>query len=174
MGNVNKGGQWGSKLRGNSAKEMALGGVLAALSVVIMCLGGLIPVATYVSPVLCIILGSIVARVCGKRIAFAWYGAVAVLSLLLAPDKEAVAVYVFLGNYPVLKPWFSRYRLGTLLKLLYFNAAITVMYAIILYVLGMERLLLEFQGFGVIGAVVLLILGNITFFFLDRLLDRFL
>ena len=34
----------------DNAKNMALGGVMAALAVVIMCMGGLIPLATYVCP----------------------------------------------------------------------------------------------------------------------------
>ena len=42
--------------RKSSASVVALGGVLAALAVVIMSLGGLIPVATYISPMLCAIL----------------------------------------------------------------------------------------------------------------------
>jgi len=39
-----------------NAKQMALGGVLAALAVTIMSLGGMIPVATYVCPSLCMML----------------------------------------------------------------------------------------------------------------------
>ena len=40
-------------MRRNSAKEIALGGMLAALAMVIMCLGGLVPASTYVCPMLC-------------------------------------------------------------------------------------------------------------------------
>ena len=36
--------------RNTPASRMALGGVLAALAVVLMSLGGLIPIFTYVSP----------------------------------------------------------------------------------------------------------------------------
>ena len=71
---------------------MALGGVLAALAVVIMALGTLIPVATYVCPVLCMLLLQAVNKLCGSRVAWAWYGAVAILSMLLAPDKEKAAI----------------------------------------------------------------------------------
>ena len=35
---------------------MAMGGVFAALAVVVMNLGGLIPVATYVCPTICMVL----------------------------------------------------------------------------------------------------------------------
>ena len=70
--------------RRNIASSIALGGVLAALAVVIMAMGTLIPVATYVCPVLCCMLLQFVLLSCGRRIAWAWYAAVAILSALLA------------------------------------------------------------------------------------------
>ena len=79
------------------ASSVALGGVLAVLAVVVMCLGTIIPVATYVCPMLCALLLQVVLKTCGVRIAWAWYGAVAILSLLLAPDKEAAAVFAVSG-----------------------------------------------------------------------------
>ena len=39
-----------------NSRQMAMGGVFAALAVVIMNLGGLIPVATYTTPVICMLL----------------------------------------------------------------------------------------------------------------------
>ena len=81
-------------MRRGYAQIIALGGILAAVALVIMCLGGLIPLATFVCPMLCTITGYIVFRFCGRRIAWAWYGVVAFLSVLLAPDKESAAVYV--------------------------------------------------------------------------------
>ena len=82
---------------------------MAALAVVIMSLGTLIPVATFVCPVLCMLILQLVLKLCGSRIAWAWYGAVAILSLLMAPDKEAAAVFLFLGYYPVVKPRMDSY-----------------------------------------------------------------
>ena len=87
---------------------MALGGMLAALAVVMMSLGTIIPVATYVCPMLCALLLQGVLKTCGSRVAWAWYGAVALLSVLLAPDKEAAGVFVFLGYYPIVKPALDR------------------------------------------------------------------
>ena len=56
-------------------------------------------------PMLCAMLLAVVLRLTGRRIAWAWYAAVAVLSLLLGPDKEAAAVFLFLGYSPIIKPW---------------------------------------------------------------------
>ena len=79
----------------NIAKMTALGGMMAAFAVVIMGLGGMIPLSTFICPMLCILLLQFVLECCGSRIGWAWYGAVAFLSLIFGPDKEAVAVFVF-------------------------------------------------------------------------------
>jgi len=149
---------------------MALGGVLAALAVVIMSLGGLIPVATYVSPMLCAILLQMVLVSCGARIAWAWYGAVAILAVLLSPDKEAAAVFVFLGCYPIIKPKLDKLPLRALWKGILFNASVAVMYYLLLRLFGMEALNQEFAEMGTVMLVILLLMGNVTFFLLDRLL----
>lgn len=156
--------------RNTPASAIALGGVMAALAVVIMSLGGLFPVATYVSPMLCALLLQLVLKTCQERIAWAWYGAVALLSCLLSPDKEAAAVFVFLGYYPIVKPKLDSRRAKWLWKGLLFNISVGVMYFLLLKVLGMDELSAEFADMGFWMLAVLLILGNVTFFLLDRLL----
>lgn len=152
------------------AAQISLGGVLAALAVVIMSMGTLIPVATYVCPVICALLLKTVLITCGRRIAWAWYGAVAILSVLLAPDKEAAAVFVFVGYYPILKPAMDRMKLSWLWKAMLFNASVLIMYWLLMHLLGMEQIMTEFEGMGIVTTAILLILGNVTFFMLDRLL----
>ena len=146
---------------------------MAALAIVIMCLGALIPVATYVCPMFCTLILQMVLRRCGVKIAWAWYGAVALLSVLLGPDKEAAAVFVFLGYYPILKPRLDRMKAGFLAKLALFNGATLLMYWLLLHLMGMEELLEEYTGMGMAMTAVLLVLGNITFFMLDFVLGRF-
>lgn len=152
------------------AANMALGGVLGALAVVIMCLGTLIPVGTYACPMVCAMVLQMVLKTCGSRIAWAWYGAVALLGLLLAPDKEAAAVFVFLGYYPIVKPKLDRKKLPWLWKGLLFNASVLALYWLLLRLFGMEQLVSEFRELGAAMTAVLLILGNVTFFLLDKLL----
>ena len=43
-------------MRTGEARLIAFGGMMAALAVVIMCLGGLIPVATFTVPVICMLI----------------------------------------------------------------------------------------------------------------------
>ena len=149
---------------------MALGGMLAALAVVMMSLGTVIPVATYVCPMLCALLLQGVLKTCGSRVAWAWYGAVALLSVLLAPDKEAAGVFVFLGYYPIVKPALDRKKGKWLWKGLLFNGSVCLLYLLLLRLLGLKQLTQEWSDMSVGMLAVLLILGNVTFFLLDRLL----
>ena len=145
--------------------------MLAALAVVIMCLGGLIPIATYVCPIICTVLLAVMLKLCGKRITWAWYAAVGILSALFSPDKEAAAVFLFLGYYPILKPFFDGRRFRWLWKGFYFNGSIALLYWLLLRLMGMEQLAEDFRELGLAGLVLMLVMGNLVFFLLDRLLN---
>lgn len=159
-------------MRNSGAKQIALGGIMAAIAVVIMSLGGLIPSATFVCPMMCCLILQMVRKLCGDRIAWAWYGAVAILVLLMGPDKEAAAVFVFLGYYPILKPRFDKSKLKWLWKLLYFNVVILAMYWLLINLFGMAQLAAEWQELGYVMTAVMLALGNITFILLDNVLGK--
>lgn len=154
------------------AFSVALGGMMAAVAVVIMCLVGIIPVATYVCPMGCILILDFVRRQCGNRIAWAWWIAVAILSILLGPDKEAAFLFLFLGYYPILRPKIEGLKLKILVKLALFNGSILLMYRILITVLGMEQLLEEFGELGSFMMITTLVMGNVTFFLLDIILKR--
>lgn len=159
-------------MRNRTVKDIALGGMLTAVALVIMCLGGLIPLATFVCPMFATLTGQVAFRACGRKIAWCWYGAVAILSLLLGPDKEAAATFLFLGYYPFIKPWFDKHRWGWAGKLVLFNCAIGCMYLLLLKLFGMEDLAREYAELGFLGGAVLLVLGNVTFVLLDLLLKK--
>ena len=159
-------------MRKKGAKEIALGGVMAGLAIVIMCLGGMIPLATFVCPMLCCLLMKLVHKMCGNRIAWAWYAAVAILSALMGPDKEAAALFVFLGYYPIIKPKMDQLRLKWLWKGLYFNTVILLMYTLLIHVFGIAEVVQEWAGVGLVMTLVTLLLGNVSFFMLDILLGR--
>lgn len=158
-------------MKNSAASNMALGGVMAALAVVAMCLGGIIPVATFVLPMICMVLLTVILQRCGDRVAWAWYGAVAILSLLLGPDKEAAAVFAFLGYYPIIKPKMDKLPMKWLWKLVFFNVVILVMYWLLMNVFGMAELSEEFAEMGTLLTVATLLMGNVTFILLDRLLQ---
>lgn len=157
--------------RKTPASAMALSGVLAAAAAVIMGMGTLIPVATYVCPVICMVLMQVVLRLCGGRYAWAWYGCVAILGLLFAPDKEAAVIFCFLGYYPILKPKIDRKKGKSLIKAVYFNTVILAAYALLVYLMGLNEILREFGDMGLVMTILLLLLGNVTFFLLDFSLE---
>ena len=150
-----------------SSRQMALGGMLTATAVVIMCLGSLIPVNTYVCPVLCILITRVVLESCGRRIGWCYYIATAVLSLMLAPDREAALVYAFLGYYPMIRPFFE--KLGVFAwyaKLLLFTLAGGASYGMLLVVMGAGAAMTD----GWVLTLVTVLLWDALFLLTDRLL----
>ena len=160
-------------MRTSEARLIAFGGMMASIAVVIMCLGGLIPVATFTVPIICMLILAYVLKFCGRRIGWAWYGAVSILGLLLGPDKEAAAIFLFLGYYPILKPRLDRMKLGILLKALIFNCMILLMYGALIYLMGLQYIAQEYHQLGKIMTVFMLVGGNVVFFLLDKVLRRF-
>ena len=82
------------------SRKVALCGVLCGLAVVVLLLGGLFSLAVYCAPLLAMAVLLPVLEEYGPGTAGAAYGAVAILALLLVPDREAALVYVFFGWYP--------------------------------------------------------------------------
>lgn len=149
------------------ARQMALGGMLTAVAVVIMSLGSVIPVNTYICPVMCILITRPVLDRCGKTIGWCYYLAVAFLSLLLAPDREAALVYVFLGYYPMFRPSFRKLgRLQTIAKLAFFTLAGAASYCVLLFVVGASAAMAE----GWLLTAVTILMWDILFLLVDRLL----
>ena len=132
-----------------TAKELALGGMFTALGVVLLCLGGVVPLALYACPILASAVLLPVRERCRKRIAWSCYAAIALLGTLLGPDKEASMLFVFLGYYPLVKPKLDAIhsralRLSTKLLLAVF--AVGVDYLFLLFVLRLDAVTQELAG----------------------------
>ena len=116
-----------------------------------------------------------VTQTCGRRIAWAWYGAVAILSCLLCPDVEASALFVFLGYYPIVKGRLDRIRLRPLRwlsKLAVFVVGCGLMYAVLIFLLSMEEIVAAVPQEAPWVLATGLGLGVLTFFLTDLLLTR--
>lgn len=152
----------------------ALGGMLAALSVVFMFMTGLIPFLTYAMPAVCGAILILLVIEADTKWALGVYAAVSILAVLIAPDKEAAMMYIaFFGYYPVAKSFFERRfskAVGWVLKFLLFNVAMVLAYVIIIYVFNIP--LDEMEEFGKMAAPILLGLGNVVFFVYDIALTR--
>ena len=160
-------------MRPSRARPVALGGMLTAAAVVVMCLGSMIPVNTDVCPMLCILLTRPILKLCGRKIALCYYVAVAILSLMLAPDREAALVYAFLGYYPLIQPWFEKLRPRAVRiagKVLFFTLSAAAVYGLLMAVMGVEAVL---DGSGpaawaLLGVAV--VMWDLMLLMVDRLL----
>lgn len=150
------------------SKIMADCAMTAALSVVIMILGGVLGLGMYASPMIAGMLLMPLGRRCGVRAQWTLWAAVSLLSLILVPDVEETLMYIAIfGLYPQLYPLFEKLLpvIRRIAKLVYFNAAVVAVEALVMLVLVPETL-----GFA-LGAV-LLVMGNVVFLCYDFLLPR--
>lgn len=159
-----------------STKELALCGVMTALSVVLLCLGGVVPLAVYACPMLASCALLVLRETCSARYAWCCWASVALLTLLLGPDKEAAALYLFLGYYPLLQPKLDAIRrpaLRWLAKLALAVVSVGTMYLVLLYVLGLTHVTEEFADTAPWLLWITAALGLVVFIVYDILLRRF-
>lgn len=153
-----------------TTKELALCGIMAALAVVLLCLGGMLPFAVYACPMLASLVFIPVGRECRKSYAWSCFAASAILGLLLGPDKECSMLFCVLGYYPLIYPKLQRIGLRTVryaVKLILFAAAVAVMYAVILYVFAIPEAIAEFAESGTLILAATVIVGIVAFFAYD-------
>ena len=158
-------------------KELALAGMLSALSAALLCAGGILPLATYLAPILASLAVMAAGEECRRSLAWTCYASSALLGLLLCADREAALLYVFLGYYPLIKPALDRIAPAVLrwcAKLLLCVAATGVMYALLIFVFSLEELVLELQDSSRTMFLVTAAMGIALFFSYDLALARFL
>ena len=154
-----------------ASRRVAVCGVFAALSVVLMMISAPFGVFIYACP---LVLGGIILiirQAYGPRYGLTTFGAVSFLALMLVADLEMTAMYIgFFGWYPVVKGWLDRLGkpLGWLMKWGCFNGAVTVVYAVLTVALGWAQLGLS----GIVPALLLLTVGNVLFILYDLMLKR--
>ena len=137
-------------MRKTESQKIALCGVLSALSVVVLLVGNVLQIGTYAAPMLASFLLIPVLEDYGKKYALLLYAVVSLLSLFLVPDKELVL------------RWMAKFGC--------FNAAVVVMYALLIVVLAPPELVQEFAAEGTPMLLALLALGNLSFWLCDRAL----
>lgn len=154
-------------------QKMALASMVAALSLVLMLMTGILPFMTYALPGIAGMLLTVVVLETSKRWAFACYVAITFLSFLIAPDKEAAVVYAFfLGYYPILKSAIEKIGnlfLEWLIKLPLFNVSMVAAYALVLRVMTTGE---DFYFWGKYTLYILLAMGNVAFVLYDRALTK--
>lgn len=159
-----------------STKELALCGVMGALGVVFLCMAGILPFALYACPLLASLVLLAVREECRRSYGWCCYGAIAVLGLLLGPDKEAALLFAFLGYYPLLKPVLDGIGsrvLGYGAKLLLAVVSVGSMYAVAICVLHLASVVEELETQAPWMLWLTAALGLLVFIVYDVLLGRF-
>lgn len=155
-----------------NSRSMALCGVLSALALVILLLGGAIGIGTFAAPVLAMAALLPVLEECGAKAAGTAYAAVAILALLLVPDWELAMVYAGFGWYPVLRPRIAEISSRVMriaVRLAVCNIVILVLYGALLRLMGLTA---DLDGAPQVMNIALLVLGNAVFLLLDPVLTR--
>lgn len=160
------------KARRQSAM-IAFCGMTVALSVVLLLLGGVIPIATYAVPMLTGLFLLPVLLEFGFKAAWTTFFATALLSLFLDFDKEAAFFYLFIGYYPIIK-----WRLDHLqphvrmwcAKLAVFVMAMGLTYGFLALLLPAAAVWQEFSEMGTIVMIGFIVLFLFCLILYDRLL----
>ena len=155
------------------SRKVALCGVLCGLAVVVLLLGGLFSLTVYCAPLLAMAVLLPVLEEYGPGTAGAAYGAVAILALLLVPDRETALVYVFFGWYPILRPRIAALpslpvrlvcRLGVC------GLSMFLLYGVTIRLLGLTAVTEELGGGWLTAALAAM--GCAVFLLLDLALGR--
>ena len=167
-------------MKGRKSKSWAMAycGMAAALSVVLMLLGAVFPIAMFIAPAVASFLIATVCVECGKTMALTAYGAVSLLSLLFVPDKEVALTFVFLlGYYPLAKPKFERIRpavLRIVCKLLLCNGTVLAMYGLVFLLVPAGSISQELRTTALAVSLATLVMGNVAFVLYDRAVHNML
>ncbi len=157
------------------SSKIAIGGLTTAASLVLMFMTGIIPFSTFMMPAVAGALLTVLVIEIGFNTALIAYGAVSLLSFIIAPDKEAAMIFaVFFGYYPIIKEKLEKIKKPLweyIVKFGIFNFSVVTAYYISVQIIGVEQVL-EDMGVNVFTIGTLIILGNITFLLYDRALSN--
>ncbi len=154
--------------------KVSFGGIVAALSVVMLLLTSIIPFGTFAFPAISGMILVCVVIELGYSWAFVVYTVVSVLSLLLLTDKEAAVYYVaFLGFYPIIKGLIEKLCskvLQYITKFAIFNLCMIIAFYVSVYLFMIPKE--SFELFSVYLPWVFLLIGNIIFVLYDYCISK--
>ena len=151
------------------SKQIAVCGIATALGVVFMFLGNILSLGMYLIPMLIGMFLSSIGGAWGKKFQILLWLAIGLLCLILVPSPEQNLMFLGLfGWYPILRPTLQKLSkvLRIVVKFLIFNIVVIGLEALVILVLVPEAL-------GTTLTILLLVLGNITFFVYDLAIPRF-
>ena len=160
------------KGRKTTTKEIAVCGMLGALSVVIMLAGSIIQVGTFAAPILAALAIAVIREEYGVKSALLCYVSAALVSLFVMPDKELALFYAVFAWYPVALPGLRKIRPAALkiaIQIAIYLAMILSLYGVIMRLLGLDTGIVASQ---IVLNMFMLITGGISFLLLDRIYEN--
>ena len=156
------------------SSKCALGGITAALSLVMMFSVAIVPFMTYALPAIAGALTVFMVVEVDKKWAFGVYAAVAILGMFLVPEKEVAVMYLALfGYYPIVKALIESKVpavVGWLLKIILFEITMVVSYILMIKFMGVT--IDEMDTLGKLAIPILLGAGTLAFIIYDFALTR--
>lgn len=158
----------------NSVKT-ALGGMCVAVSAAMMLVSSVIPFMIYTIPGVASLVVLFMMTECNKKWAFGVYVCTCLVTLMVVPEKEAVAIYIgVLGYYPLLKTFIDKIKLKVLnylVKTVFFAAVVSATYFMLIKIFGISSAMIEDSEKFLLP--VLAVLGLAAFLLYDRVLFLF-
>ena len=134
----------------------------------------IIPFLTYALPAVAGLFIVFIVIEIDKKWAFGVYCTVAILGMLLVPDKEVAVMYLaFFGYYPILKSLIEAKIptvLGWIIKVLTFVSTMVVSYYLMIKLMGVT--IDETEDFGMMAYPILLGMGTFAFVMYDIALTK--
>ena len=156
------------------SSKCAIGGIVSALALVLMISVAVIPFLTYALPAVAGVLTVFMVIETDKKWALGVYCTVAILAMILVPDKEVAVMYLaFFGYYPILKAVIESGLptvLGWVVKVASFVATMVAAYLLLINVMG--GTVDEIEEYGMIAVPLLLGIGAVAFVMYDITLTR--
>lgn len=158
-----------------SVKKVALGGIVVGLSMIIMLLTAVFPMAEFALPTIAGALMIVLVVEMGMRPSIVAYLAVAILSFFITPIKDSAVFYtVLLGWYPIIKSKLESIKnpiTEWVLKMLIFNVATLAGVMASVYIFGINEYA-EMLSLAIYLVVAVFIFVNVVFVVYDIALTR--
>ncbi len=156
------------------SSKCAIGGIVAAVSLVLMISVAIIPFLTYALPAVAGMFIVFIVIEIDKKWAFGVYSTVAILGAILIPEKEVAVMYLaFFGYYPILKSLIeakTHVAVGWIIKVLTFAGTMALSYYLMIKLMGVT--IDETEEFGMMAYPLLLGMGTLAFIIYDIALTK--
>lgn len=151
--------------RNSSAVKVAYPAILGALALVLVYIASIAPTGNWGIVAVAGLLPAAAVISVGLKAGFLCWAGVSILAFLLIPEKFCVLLFgALFGLYPMVKSLIERLRrlpLEYLLKLIFFNAALTVLYQV------MRAAVLQSLPEALSTVWLLYLVGNVVFLIYD-------